>query len=402
MLRGMDRHLRTLVLMLATLLGLTGITLAQGPPTTHPAPLVQSAPPITALSPTLRVREARTLRDGRETINIRYPVVDRGDPLANADLAARVEAEVLRTGMGGYGYSRGRCQATLATETLVSVLCEYTTLGARGSPPAQDAASFTFRLLPGEARRVSMAEVFVEGARIENAVCAKALGRDPDSGDPMCFPVAIAFGPRGIRARWTPRRSRARTVEIPYAELAPYIRPDGPLAFASGPAPATPSPATVAAAPSAGTRRLTCAYFGEPMDATALGRLALQVNLTRVYVMLDATPDGRFRFAARVTSTLSADEEARYVGVFGARADGPCPYVPVHLARSGTTGQASLRDTPDGPVVATLSSGATVVQFNGLVHGHDSQPARLPPSVLRFVVGNQVGGFSRDPVFRGY
>ncbi len=248
-----------------------------------------------------------------------------------------------------------------------------------------------------------MAEVFVEGARIENAVCAKALGRDPDSGDPMCFPVAIAFGPRGIR------EAALDTTSVPRAHRRDPVRGTGPVhptGQASGvrerPAPATPSPATVAAAPSAGTRRTTCAYFGEPMDATALGRLALQVNLTRVYVMLDATPDGRFRFAARVTSTLSADEEARYVGVFGARADGPCPYVPVHLARSGTTGQASLRDTPDGPVVATLSSGATVVQFNGLVHGHDSQPARLPPSVLRFVVGNQVGGFSRDPVFRGY
>lgn len=357
---------------------------------------------MTALGGTLRAREVRDLRDGRETLNIRYPVVDRGDAAATADLTARIQAEVFRTGMGSFGYSRGRCRATLATEALVSVLCEYTTAGERGSPPHAEAAAFTFRLRAGSARRVSMAEVFVDGARIHDAVCAKAMGRVRRAGDPFCFGVAVAFGPRGVVARWAPDRGRARNVEVPYAELAPYIRADGPLAFASGPAPAVPTPATEAATPQPATTPLTCAYFGGPMTAEALGRAAANVDLVRVYIKLDPLPDGRFRFAARVNSPLSPAEQARYVSAFGPRTDGPCPFLPVHLSRSMTTGEATLRATPGGAVVGTVPSGATVVQFDGVVLGHESHRAAKPPGLTRFVVGPDAAGFSAEPVFRGY
>ena len=67
-----------------------------------------------------------------------------------------------------------------------------------------------------------------------------------------------------------------------------------------------------------------------------------------------------------------------------------------------TTGEATLRATPGGAVVGTVPSGATVVQFDGLVLGHESHRTAKPPGITRFVVGPDAAGFSADPVFRGY
>lgn len=400
----MSRSSSASALLLVAFASSSGALVAQSPSATDPAAVVDVPPdpPILALSGARPVREVRGLRQGDDVMNVRFPVVALDDPASAADLDLRLRAEVGKAVWGSLGWSHGRCVATLATNELVSVMCDLVTASERGSPARPESTAITFRLGERGARRIRVSSAFVDGTRLEQALCAKALRREPTSDD-GCYFVQVALARDHLVGRWRPlgRSSRMRSIDLPYSEVASLIRPDGPLAFAAGAPPATATPALRAATPVAGAPAyLGCTIYDAPLGPVAIGGGVVRANVAHVSLSALDAGHGLFRLALHNMRTFTQAEQDAFAGAFGASTQSACLGEPTRLQQSVATRPVDLYDVPGGVVAGNIAARTHVVVFDGVVEGRDSVNERNPPGLWRYVVAAEAHGWTQDSTFR--
>lgn len=352
---------------------------------------------ILALTANLPVRQERRLRVQTDVVAVSYPVVDLPDRVAEDDLSLRVRAVLSRLASGSLGWSHGRCVSTLATRELVSLVCTLTTATDRGSPARVDGGAVTFRLGANGAVRVDVTTAFVAGTQLAQAICAKALGRVP-TGDDACYAshVDIALARDHLVGSWRSfaRRGRTRSVNLPYAEIASLIRLDGPLAFAVGPRPATPTPALLAASPTIGQ----CVVYGEPMGYVALGEALHRSDTTHISLLMQDAGNGTWRLVGPDPRSALPAPVAALTDAVGPASRAPCASPRLQLSRRATVGATPLYDAPGGAVHSTLPPGVRLVAFDGVVEGYDSTNFSDVPGLWMFVVAEGAHGWVQSAV----